>query len=566
MEFPIAYEENSNGRQYDGAAQIAPGAYKAVYRHDAVNPGNLFIEALPRPRTIEEIKKDVVRLGYIPNDADRKRPAYEQIAQASCIKKLRFVLPMQYQFEEQAYLAMRDAYSHRRLVGGIGTMIPVTMDDRNGSEGLRSEKDLGDVPVGFTLIGYSGCGKSTTVGATLAGIPRRIVHEFPNGRHVQIPCLVVECPPHSSMMGVFASFGESLDEALGNTVPVYAKMLEAKGTSRGLTNHRDKVCELILRFSVGLIIIEEAQNLNFSEGNANSFESLLTICNKTKVALAVIGTERTARKIHPNVQISRRLGYEMRADSYCSYRAFFDDLVSKFAPYQWFDEPVTITQDMKDALFEVTHGVIGLLSAVWFYIQEAYINAHTKPVVDADFIRRIALDRSRQLQEAFADELKEQAEAEKKKGVIAETRAVMKQLDSGKESGIVRPDKVSAAIGKSADGSVAVLFDDVLRSIREIDPDATVDEVSWQFTEAVSSDEFKNGAISIEQLRMIVYGKVVKARSSSRRRKPVVRATDGKAKDADFSEEEKRLRENLLSNRTLIPVEGLSGNAGEDAV
>ncbi len=61
-----------------------------------------------------------------------------------------------------------------------------------------------------------------------------------------------------------------------------------------------KVCELIEKFSIGTIVLDEIQLINFNSNKENSYEGLLGIVNKTKIALSVVGTDEAYKKLFRN--------------------------------------------------------------------------------------------------------------------------------------------------------------------------------------------------------------------------------------------------------------------------
>lgn len=103
----------------------------------------------------------------------------------------------------------------------------------------------------------------------------------------QITYIVVACVPNSNFSALYRQIGEAIDWALGNAEPIYEKMIMK---CRTVADKQLKVCELIEKFSIGTIVLDEIQLIDFTANKENTYEGLLSIVNKTKVALSVVGT------------------------------------------------------------------------------------------------------------------------------------------------------------------------------------------------------------------------------------------------------------------------------------
>lgn len=77
------------------------------------------------------------------------------------------------------------------------------------------------------------------------------------------------------------------------------------------------------RFAIGLIIFDEIQLIDFNSTRENSFESLMILSNRTKVAIGVVGTEDAYEMMFPKLRTGRRVGSPVRAQKYCSNYRYF---------------------------------------------------------------------------------------------------------------------------------------------------------------------------------------------------------------------------------------------------
>ena len=93
-------------------------------------------------------------------------------------------------------------------------------------------------------------------------------------------------------------------------------------------------------FAIGCIIFDEIQLLDFSGQKESTYESLLTVVNKTKVAIMAVGTEDAYSKMFPNLRMSRRTGAFIEANAYCENKQYFATIVSNLMKFQWMDEKI----------------------------------------------------------------------------------------------------------------------------------------------------------------------------------------------------------------------------------
>lgn len=184
-------------------------------------------------------------------------------------------------------------------------------------------------PSGFALLGYSGCGKSSSLKQLFDNIPQVIMHHPDPGTSIpQITYLVVSCMPNSNFSTLYRQIGEAIDNALGNPEPIYEVMINKK--CKSLADKQLKVCQLIETFSIGTIVMDEIQLIDFNTNRENSYEGLLGIVNKTKVALSVVGTDEAYKKLFTMLRNARRAGDFIDASAYTTDKDYFNMLVICF--------------------------------------------------------------------------------------------------------------------------------------------------------------------------------------------------------------------------------------------
>lgn len=200
---------------------------------------------------------------------------------------------------------------------------------------------------------------------------------------------MVNCEPNSNFNALYASIGHAIDLALGFS-DNYERLVDS---INGLANKARKIRDLIERFGIGIIILDEIQLIDFKSTRESSFESLMIITNNTKVAFAAVGTEEAYSTMFSKLRTARRIGSLIHANTYCSNRAFFDHMLSDLWHYQYFNNPVKLTNSLSDALFKYSHGIIDQLIGIYQYMNIDYLMASSKckPKIDASFVKKTAV-------------------------------------------------------------------------------------------------------------------------------------------------------------------------------
>ena len=258
-------------------------------------------------------------------------------------------------------------------------------------------------PSGFALLGYSGCGKSSSLKQLFDNIPQVIMHHPDPGTSIpQITYLVVSCMPNSNFSTLYRQIGEAIDNALGNPEPIYEVMINKK--CKSLADKQLKVCQLIETFSIGTIVMDEIQLIDFNTNRENSYEGLLGIVNKTKVALSVVGTDEAYKKLFTMLRNARRAGDFIDASAYTTDKDYFNMLVNMLLTWQWLDTPIQWSKELSDTLYECSGGIINMLIWLYKWIMLEYIESKSKgkiETIDKKFIVRVNNKHFKQLKGAI---------------------------------------------------------------------------------------------------------------------------------------------------------------------
>lgn len=352
--------------------------------------GNPYIEALPYPRDDKAVTRDYTHhlLSY-NYDKVSEMSKLDKMLQVGMLKTLRFPLPFHRDLEFYMYNSLITSYRARRQIHSNNNGINIVAKNQEcKANSILTGDDSSSTNGGFSLIGYSGCGKSSAINTLVSRYPQVIIHEDEDGYFTQIPYLVVNCVSNSNFAALYQGIGNAIDKALGNVEPVYSKDIER---TNGLGKKAEKIKQYIEMFAIGIIIFDEIQLIDFEHTKENTFDSLLTLANRTKVAIAVVGTEDARDKMFHELRTVRRIGTMINGNTYCENKEFFEYLAKHLFSYQWFDEPVELTKELTDVLYDVTKGIVDQLISIYSCMNYEYLaKKDKKPVINEEYIRKVA--------------------------------------------------------------------------------------------------------------------------------------------------------------------------------
>ena len=224
----IQCEEGTS--QYDNYDLNETNIVDAIYipaRMD-IDKGNPYIEALPNPRDDFSIRRAYTRdLPGYSYDKVKNMSKLDKMLAVGTLRELRFPLPFNRELEFSLYNALLTSYRARKQMKSDNSRIELTIDNISKMTNLILSGDSSEATnAGFSLIGYSGCGKSSAISNLVNYYPQVIIHTDENGGYFpQITYLVVNCIPNSNFSALYEGIGDAIDKALNNITPIYAKAI-----------------------------------------------------------------------------------------------------------------------------------------------------------------------------------------------------------------------------------------------------------------------------------------------------------------------------------------------------
>ena len=309
------------------------------------------------------------------------------------IKDVRLPLPFHASVESTLHNCLIRSYANREYrLAETGKTAEIVLDGHTVSTAMCSRRnDLMSTPPAFSVIGTAGSGKTSAIRLTLRKFPKVIIHELDEVSYIQIPIVLLTAPANSNLKALFIQFGQQMDDLLGQD-SYYSEMFSKQTSNVGRASNM--MTQIIKKFSIGMIIIDEIQQMDFKANSAKSFENFLAITSNSGVALCCIGTPDAMDKIAGDLRIYRRIaGITVKADEYCMEREYVKQLVSVLWQYQFTEIPVPFSDGTAELIADLSGGSIDAITTICFTIQRHAILRNCPEKMDCEYLRGLLTTR-----------------------------------------------------------------------------------------------------------------------------------------------------------------------------
>jgi hypothetical protein len=257
------------------------------------------------------------------------------------------------------------------------------------------------------IVGHSGMGKSTLVSRILNYLGEQVNRHtqfrgeaFPE---TQILWLRRDVPPHCTVGKLCTSFGDYTDRILH--LSLYKGIFDRLGkTDNGA--YLKEIRNIVVNHHVGLIVLDEFQNLTLIGVGAKKVLAWLnSLRDELCVPIVVVGTYKALKLVQKNLSVPRRLvegGYFELKRPMSWEDPNFCSLCTLLWKYQWVRKPIDISDEIREALYEVSQGITAIVINVFITAQIAAMEDGERETIDANLIRRVFQERMGPLHRAIA--------------------------------------------------------------------------------------------------------------------------------------------------------------------
>ncbi|WP_281559090.1 AAA family ATPase [Thalassomonas sp. RHCl1] len=367
---------------------------KAIYRAPGIPKyrGNPFIEALTPIMSTSKIREGLTgKVDFNPEeahwDANKRMHLIAQLLDD-------FFQPLanHLQLESKLSIMIRQGYVGRNPEDGS-----LNEHMQNGYERVQT----GDLEVfrfehakstarSLSIIGCSGCGKSSTLTRLLATYPQVLYHEKLN--FTQIVYLKLDCPHDGSLKSMCHHFFRAIDCLLQtNYEKKYAQKRHSIETLLPLMSQIANV------HAIGVLIIDEIQHLSKSSsgGTEKMLNFFVTLVNVIGLPVIMVGTPKARPIFELDLRSARRgagfgaLFWEpMKAESprkdpksgklmKTEWIAFTD----KLWRYQWLKQRDEVLSDeVRNCWYDLSQGVLDIVIKLFVLAQIRAIFTRTERI------------------------------------------------------------------------------------------------------------------------------------------------------------------------------------------
>ena len=380
---------------------------RAVYKEQTLVEfkGNPLIESLPELMDSEEILERLTKAP--PYDAaERKKSAKDRIQQVERIRQ--FHQPSMYDLDIAYKISRcirwgyvnrnpRDAQYRREIAEAYNAR-------KMGEQEYRYLTGYHPNTPGFTMVGVSGVGKTSTIEGVLSLYPQVMEHVSYKGEPLPLKQLVwmkIDCTCDATLKGLCRDFFEEMDRILGTDY-----VQASSGRSCTLDTLLLMMVQAARTHCLGILIIDEIQHL--SVGRSGGAEKMLnffvTLVNKIGLPVCLIGTPKALPVLQGDFRQARRgsgqgdIMWEMMPDGEI-WKVFMEAMW----PYQYIRCPVPLTEELRNAFYKETHGLAFLAVILYKLLQEDAIilGKETFDVLDVHRVADESLGLTKPMREAL---------------------------------------------------------------------------------------------------------------------------------------------------------------------
>ena len=215
------------------------------------------------------------------------------------------------------------------------------------------------------IAGTSGIGKSTAISRAISLISDKGVMELDVPYSFIIPCVVVQCPFDSSVKNLLLEILRKVDEQIGSNY--YQNAIRIRATTDMLLG---MVSQVSLNH-VGLLVIDEIQNVVNSKNGRGLIGMLTQLINDSGISICMVGTPESVMFFESNNYLARRsLGLQYQA---MAFDEDFYNICHVLYSYQYVKYYTELTEAITEWIYEHSAGIVSNIVVLLHDAQEIAI-------------------------------------------------------------------------------------------------------------------------------------------------------------------------------------------------
>lgn len=215
------------------------------------------------------------------------------------------------------------------------------------------------------IAGTSGIGKSAAISRAISLISDKGVMELDMPYSFIIPCIVVQCPFDSSVKNLLLEILRKVDEQIGSNY--YQNAIRARATTDMLLG---MVSQVSLNH-VGLLVIDEIQNVVSSKNGRGLIGMLTQLINDSGISICMVGTPESAMFFESSDYLARRsLGLQYQS---MTYDEDFYNICHLLYSYQYVKHYTEPTEAVTEWVYEHSAGIVSNIVVLLHDAQEIAI-------------------------------------------------------------------------------------------------------------------------------------------------------------------------------------------------
>lgn len=381
-----------------GIAEIANYKEQALAEYR----DNPLIEALPPILTHDEFVTAVTE--YPAFDSSEKK--LDASLRLHCVERvLNYFQPLSkhIELEQKISRIIRQGYLERNPLGPMYAARIRQIDKslrKGGGSKIALLKKYVSIPTsasGFTMIGVSGVGKTTAIKRVLGLYPQIILHSEYKGTPLnlyQVVWLKLNCPHAGSLKGLCTDFFIEIDKLLGTD---YHKKHGSKNNSEDTMLAQMGI--IADTHCLGVLVVDEIQDLSTAKsgGSEKVLNFFIKLVHTIGVPVVRIATNKALPILQGDFRHARRgvgeggIYWDRLMKTSDEERRVWRFFVEGFFEYQWTKGTAAYTDEIDDAFYEESQGIIDIAVKLFMIAQWRAIALGTE-IITAETIKKVADD------------------------------------------------------------------------------------------------------------------------------------------------------------------------------